>query len=163
MKYYARAGNNEYVVDIEADRVFVNGEPVTVDMKRAGVSELYSVLYDGRSHEVLIEPGRYTYTITLRGEQFQVQVEDERTRRMNASRKLDLPEGEFAIAAPIPGLVVKVLVVEGETIAEEQPLLILEAMKMENEIRAKRPGVVKQVKVAPGQRVEQNSPLIVIE
>lgn len=163
MKYYARVGANEYVVDIEPDGVYVNGEHAAVDLKRAGVSELYSVLFDGRSHELLIEPGRYHYTVTLRGEQFEVQVEDERTRRMNASRKLDLPEGEYAISAPIPGLVVKVLVQEGEEIREEQPLLILEAMKMENEIRAKRPGVVKQVKVAPGQRVEQNAPLLVIE
>jgi biotin carboxyl carrier protein len=163
VKYYARVGNNEYVVDIEPDGVYVNGEPAAVDLKQAGGAELYSVLYNGRSHELLIEPGRYQYTITLRGEQYEVQVEDERTRRMSANRKLDLPEGEFAITAPIPGLVVKVLVREDEEISEEQPLLILEAMKMENEIRAKRPGVVKQVKVAPGQRVEQNAALLVIE
>ena len=127
MKYYARVGTNEYIVDIEPDGIYVNGERAAVDLKRAGVSELYSVLFNGRSHELLIEPGRYHYTVTLRGEQFEVQVEDERTRRMNASRKLDLPEGEYAISAPIPGLVVKVLVQEGEEIREEQPLLILEA------------------------------------
>lgn len=163
MKYYARVGTNEYVVDIEADGIYVNGELATVDMKQAGGVELYSLLYNGRSHELLIEPGRYQYTITLRGEQFEVQVEDERTRRMSAGRKLELPEGEFAVTAPIPGLVVKVLVEEGEEIREEQPLLLLEAMKMENEIRARRPGVVKQVKVVPGQRVEQNALLLVIE
>lgn len=163
MKYYARVGSSEYVIDIEPDRVYVNGEPVVVDMQRAGVSELYSVIFDGRSHELLIEPGRYSYTISVRSEQFDVQVEDERARRINASRKLDLPSGEFAISAPIPGLVVKVLVEAGDEIAEDQPLIILEAMKMENEIRAKRPGVVKQVKVGPGQRVEQNAPLVVIE
>ena len=112
---------------------------------------------------MLIEPRRYTYDITLKGVFYSVQVEDERSRRMNASRKMALPGGELAIIAPIPGLVVKVLVVDGEEIAEGQPLVLLEAMKMENELCAVRAGRVKQVKVAAGQRVEQKAVLIVLE
>lgn len=164
MRYYARVGDHEYVVDIEADgRVLVDGEAVEVDLKQSGADELYSVLLSGRSHELLIESSRYSYSITLRGEMYQVQVEDERTRRMNSSRKLVLPEGELAVTAPIPGMVVKVLVKEGDEIREEQPLVILEAMKMENELRAARAGVIKQVIVSPGQRVEQNAILLVLE
>jgi biotin carboxyl carrier protein len=156
-------GDREYIVDIESDHILVDGEVVDVDLEQAGVDELYSVLFGGRSYELLIEPRRYTYDITLKGEFYSVQVEDERARRMNASRKMALPEGELAIIAPIPGLVVKVLVVEGEAIEEGQPLVLLEAMKMENELRAARPGTVKQVKVAAGQRVEQHAVLIVLE
>ena len=74
-----------------------------------------------------------------------------------------LPEGELAITAPIPGLVVKVLVAEGDAIEENQPLVLLEAMKMENELRSMRGGIVKSVVVAPGQRVEQNAVLLVLE
>ncbi|MCB0022198.1 MAG: acetyl-CoA carboxylase biotin carboxyl carrier protein subunit [Caldilinea sp.] len=74
-----------------------------------------------------------------------------------------LPAGELAVVAPIPGLVVKVLAAAGDAIEEGQPLVILEAMKMENEIRSMRPGVIKSVEVAPGQRVEQNAVLIVLE
>lgn len=163
MRYFARVGEREYVVDIENDGVFVDGEPVEVDLEQSGVDELYSVLFGGRSYELLIEPRRYTYDITLHGEFYSVQVEDERSRRLNANRKLVLPEGDLAITAPIPGLVVKVLVVEGEEIEEEQPLILLEAMKMENELRAVRAGRVKQVKVTAGQRVEQHAVLIVLE
>lgn len=163
MRYYAQVGGNEYVIDIDDAGVHLNGEPLDVDLKRSGIPELYSLLFGGRSHELLIEANRFNYTITLRGEQFQVQVEDERMRRLNANRRLVLPDGEIAVTAPIPGLVVKVLTAEGEEIKEEQPLLILEAMKMENEIRARRPGKIKQVKVVPGQRVEQNAVLLVIE
>ncbi len=163
MRYYAQVGVNEYVVDIDDVSVQLNGEPLDIDLERSGIPELYSLLFGGRSYEFLIQANRFNYIITLRGEQFHVQVEDERMRRLSANRRLVLPEGEIAVTAPIPGLVVKVLTAEGEEIEEGQPLLILEAMKMENEIRARRPGKIKQVKVAPGQRVEQNAVLLVIE
>lgn len=163
MRYYARVGQREFVVDIENDGVLLDGEPVDVDLRQSGVNELYSMLIGGKSHEMLIETQRYSYDVTLRGELLQVQVEDERARRMSAKRKVTLPEGDIAISAPIPGLVVKVLVGEGEEVEAEQPVILLEAMKMENELRAVRAGRVKHVKVAPGQRVEQNAVLLVLE
>lgn len=164
MKYYSQVGQNEYEVEIVDGKVLVNGEAVEVDLRQSGAPELYSLLYNGRSFEMLIEAERFKYGITLRGERFEVQVEDERTRRLNVGRKMvSLPEGELAIRAPIPGLVIKVLVEIGQTVTEEQPLLLLEAMKMENEIRAVRGGVVKQIVCVVGQRVEQNSVLIVLE
>lgn len=163
VRYYAQVGTNEYVVDIDNSGIELDGAPVDVDMRQSGVAELYSMLFAGRSHELLIEATRYNYTITLRGEQFQVLVEDERMRRLSANRRLVLPEGEMAVTAPIPGLVVKVLVNEGDEIKDEQPLILLEAMKMENELRAKRAGKIKQVLVTPGQRVEQNAVLLVVE
>lgn len=164
MKYYARVGQSEYEVEIVGDQVLVNGEVVDVDLRQSGAPELYSLLFNGRSYEMLIEAERFTYGVTLRGERFEVQVEDERTRRLNEGRKMPaLPEGELAVTAPIPGLVVKVLVAPGDLIQEDEPLVILEAMKMENEIRARRGGVVKKVEVAAGQRIEQNGILLVLE
>jgi len=164
VKYFARIGNNEYEVEITDAQVMLNGEPVDVDIVRSGSPELYSVLFGGHSHELLVTSDRFNYTVSIRSEQFQVQVQDERSRRLNQARKMPtLPDGELAVSAPIPGLVVKVLVTAGDTIEEGQPLVILEAMKMENEIRSMRTGVVKSIEVAPGQRVEQNAVLIVLE
>lgn len=164
MKYYSLVGEHEYEIEIIDGKVFVDGEVVDVDLRQSGAPELYSLLYNGRSFEMLIEADRFKYGITLRGERFEVQVEDERTRRLNVGRKMvALPEGELAIRAPIPGLVIKVLVEVGQTVTDEQPLLLLEAMKMENEIRTVRAGVVKQITCIIGQRVEQNSVLIVLE
>ena len=164
MKYYSRIGQEEYEIELLDGQVYVNGEIFEVDLRQSGAPELYSLLFNGRSYEMLIEAERFRYGVTLRGERFDVQVEDERTRRLNAGRKMmALPSGELAIRAPIPGLVVKILVAVGETIIEGQPLLLLEAMKMENEIRAQRGGVIKQVAVAEGQRVEQNGVLLVLE
>jgi biotin carboxyl carrier protein len=163
VRYYARIGEREFVVDIENDGVLLDGEPVDVDLRQSGVNELYSMLIGGKSHEMLIEANRYTYDVSLRGELLQVQVEDERSRRLSAKRKVSLPAGESAILAPIPGLVVKVLVSDGDEVAAEQPVVLLEAMKMENELRAPRAGHVKLVKVSAGQRVEQNAVLLVLD
>lgn len=164
MKYYTRVDNTEYEVEINGESIVLNGEPVDVDLMRSGAAELYSVLFGGRSYEMLVNADRFNYTINVRGVQFQVQVEDERARRMNRARRLPtLPEGELAITAPIPGLVVRVLVAEGDSIEEGQPVVLLEAMKMENELRAMRGGIVKSVLAAAGQRVDQNAPLIILE
>ena len=164
MKYYARIDNQEYEVEIDGATVLLDGKPINVDLVRSGATELYSVLLDGHSYEMLVNADRFNYQIGVRGVQLQVQVEDERARRLNRARRLPtLPEGELAITAPIPGLVVRILVKEGDAIEEGQPVVLLEAMKMENELRAVRGGVVKSVLAAAGQRVEQNAPLIVLE
>jgi biotin carboxyl carrier protein len=164
VKYFARIGNNEYEVEITDSQILLEGEAVDVNIVRSGIPELYSVLFGGQSHEMLITSDRFNYTVSIRSEQFQVQVQDERNRRLNQARKLpSLPDGELAITAPIPGLVVKVLVNPGDAVEEGQPLVILEAMKMENEIRCIRAGVAKSITVLPGQRVEQNAVLVVLE
>ncbi len=164
MKYYARIGTNEYEIDIDAEsNVSVDGNPVTVDLRQSGAPELYSVLFGGHSFDMLIEPQRFNYAITFRGEQFEVQVEDERTRKLNTGRKAPaVPHGELAIKAPIPGLVVKVLVAEGDHVEDGQPMVLLEAMKMENEIRSIRAGTVHSIKIKEGQRVEQNEQLLLL-
>lgn len=164
MKYFARIGDHEFEVRIEGDQIFIDDEQVDIDLKQGGAQELYSLLFNGKSYELIIESERFNYGVTLRGEHFQIQVEDERTRRLNAGRKApSLPEGELPVKAPIPGLVVKVLTPAGTPVEDGQPLVLLEAMKMENEIRAPRAGVVKKVEVTAGQRVEQNAILIVLE
>ena len=164
MKYYARISDNEYEVEIDEGKVYVDGEEVAIDLEQIAEPELYSMLFDGRSYELLIEADRFDYAVTLRGEQFQVQVEDERSRKLNAGRRAaELPDGEIAVKAPIPGLVVKVLTDVGEEVEEGQPLVILEAMKMENELRSPKAGIVKKVDAVEGQRVEQNAILIVLE
>ncbi len=164
MKYFAQIAENEYEIEIDDNQILLDGEPITIDFAQIAQPDLYSLLFGGYSHELLIESERFNYAVTLRGEQFHVQVEDERTRKLNAGRKTAaLPDGEFALKAPIPGLVVKMMVEEGSAVEEGQALVILEAMKMENELRSPKAGVVKKVDVTPGQRVEQNAILIVLE
>ena len=163
MKYYSRVGQNEYEIEILDGKVLINGEAVEIDLRQSGAPELYSLLYNGRSFELLIEAERFNYGVTLRGERFEVQVEDERTRRLNVGRKVvAVPEGELAINAPIPGLVVKVLVEVGDEVEVGQPICVLEAMKMENNIAADKAGKVTEVKVTPGQAVGAGDVVAVI-
>ena len=164
MKYFALVEDTEYQIVIDGEQILVDGEDVTVDLIQGGAPELYSMLFNGASYEILIEAERQEYAVMLRGEQYSVNVEDEFTRRLNVGRKTPASQsGEMTITAPIPGLVVKVLVEEGQGVEEDQPLIILEAMKMENEIRSLRSGVIKSVTAAAGQRVEQGAPLLAME
>lgn len=164
MKYFARIGDNEYEIEIDNGRILLDGESISIDLEQIAEPELYSLLFGGHSYELLIEADRYDYVVTLRSEQFQVQVEDERTRKLNVGRQpAGLPDGEVALKAPIPGLIVKVLADVAQEVKDGEALVILEAMKMENELQSPRAGVVKKVEVVPGQRVEQNAILVVLE
>ena len=158
MKYYATIGDQTYEIAIDHHGcIVIDGIELAVDMKAVAGRQLYSLLVDNVSHEVVLDPdteGRNVYGVMVEGQRYIVKVQDERSRRLAlADRNLKPPEGELAIKAPIPGLVVRVLVTSGQQVAEGDPLLILEAMKMENELRAPRAGVIHDVRVEPRMQV----------
>ena len=93
----------------------------------------------------------------------EVEVLDERRKRLKAARGGDGPTGRYVLRAPMPGKVVKVLVAPGQAVEAGQGLVIIEAMKMENELRAARSGRVTRVFVKEGQTVEGRAELAVIE
>ncbi|MBI2932100.1 MAG: biotin/lipoyl-binding protein [Planctomycetes bacterium] len=104
-----------------------------------------------------------TYTIQIDGIEYQVDVRDALAERAAESiRATARTDGEMPVYAPIPGLVRRVLVSEGQTVAKDQPVLTLDAMKLENELPAPRDGVVRSVKVQPGTPVEKGQVLVVI-
>lgn len=165
MKYIAVVEGVEYVVEIDPDnRVFVNDELVEVDLKRIGKLPVYSLLINNASREVVAEelPGN-DFRVIIGGDAMTVRVEDERWRRLRQAKGLDTAGGELALKAPIPGLVVKVLIADGEQVHTGQSLVILEAMKMENDLRAPRAATVGHVKVKPGDRVEQGQVLLTLQ
>lgn len=167
MKYYATVGDQTYEISIEQPgRISVNGVEMTADMQAVGGKSLYSLLLDNVSHEVVLDPDtdqRNVYGVMVAGMLYMVKVQDERTRRLSlADRTVKAPPGDLAVKAPIPGLVVKVQVVPGQTIAEGETLVILEAMKMENELRAARAGTVHEVRVEPGAQVALGQVLLTI-
>lgn len=124
----------------------------------------YSIILDGCSFEVLIssQPGQTPahegpYTVTVRGCNHLVQVLDPRRRRANT---LDAGEGPQEVVAPMPGKIVKVLVSENQEVRAGDGLLVIEAMKMQNEIRASRSGRVEKVYVSEGTGVETGFKLV---
>jgi biotin carboxyl carrier protein len=165
VKYYATVGGQVYEISIDhPDRISVDGVEISADMRPVGGGQLYSLLLGHESHEVVVDPEgeqRNLYGVMVSGLRYEVRVQDERSRRLSlADRSLRAPDGELAIKAPIPGLVVKTMVVPGQGVAEGETLLILEAMKMENEIRSPREGTVHEVRVEPGFQVHMGQVLL---
>jgi biotin carboxyl carrier protein len=165
MKYFVTVHDQVYEIDIDHHgRVTVDGAVLAADMRLVGGNHLYSLLVDNASYEVVLiadDDQHGAYDVMVGGLRYAVRVQDERSRRLaSVDRTLRPPDGELLIKAPIPGLVVAVPVEAGQAVAEGDTLVILEAMKMENELRAPRAGVVHEVKVAPGAQVASGQTLV---
>jgi len=122
----------------------------------------YSILLDGQSFEVRVqpEPGGHLHVQTC-GEEFPVEVRDPRLWRGKRGGVLEA-EGRQQVTAPMPGKIVRVLVAAGEKVEAGQGLLVVEAMKMQNEIRAPKSGTVERVLVSEGQAVTAGHVLAIV-
>lgn len=122
-------------------------------------------LTDGtRSVPVIVEGGGPDRVVTLRGRRIEVTVRSWRERLMaEAEQAAQVKAGPVVVKATLPGLVVAVAVEAGDEVDEGAPLLTIEAMKMQNEVRAPRAGRVIEVGVAPGQAVATGAPLLRLE
>jgi biotin carboxyl carrier protein len=145
-------------------RIVVDGEPHDVAAERTGEFGLTLAADSGpRSREVNVAPGAGggELLVVFGGRTVPVVV-DGRRRRTSGDAGAH-HDGEQAIVAPMPGRVVRVLVAPGDTVARRQGVVVVEAMKMENELGAPRAGRVKEVGVSPGTLVEAGRVLVVIE
>ena len=164
--------------------VTVNGAPFEIEVDREGVrvgetsSNARILELDGSAtplrmltigeqiHRVQVRPGetRGRYTLWVDGFRFEVEALDERTRAIRElSAATAKPAGPAPLVAPMPGLIVRVNVREGEQVQAGQGLIVMEAMKMENELRAATAAVVKRVLVGPGTAVEKGALLLEME
>ncbi|RJP76690.1 MAG: biotin/lipoyl-binding protein [Candidatus Zixiibacteriota bacterium] len=164
MKYIAEIDNQPLEIEVREDgRVVVAGREIHADIRQGSRPEHFSLILDGRSYQIWMEPVNGTLRVHLAGFDFEVRVEDERAHRL---RQLAAPEasahGAGEIRAPMPGLVVKVLAEAGQEVKKGQGVVIVEAMKMENEIRSPVAGTVKEIRVKQRQAVEKGEVLIVV-
>lgn len=167
MRYVAEVDGKTFNIDIDETSsglsVKLDGEPVAADLQRVSGQTLFSLIRDGRSYEIFAEPTAKGYDISIAGERFVVNVADERSLRLASVQKRDVERrGEMVIKAPMPGLVSAVNVQAGQAVKAGQSLLILVAMKMENEIRAFESGIVKSLPVQSGDKVELGQVLMTI-
>ncbi|MBA3533859.1 MAG: biotin/lipoyl-binding protein [Ardenticatenales bacterium] len=162
--YSTYVDGEELEITIHQDgSVEVEGERFEVDLQHISDQVVYSMLMEGQSHEVYASLEEGAWRILLDGERYEVTVEDERTKRLKAFQGPDKKlVGDLQIKAPMPGLVVKIPVEIGQSIAANQPLVILEAMKMENELRAPRAGIVKEIRCETRQPVELHQVLLIL-
>ncbi len=146
-------------------RVTVDGRSHELDAARTGRFGL-SLLdrHSGQTREVQVTPASTGggLLVTLGGRAVVVTVNGRRSGRTGPDAAGGA-HGEQAVTAPMPGRVVRVLVAQGDEVAVRQPVVVVEAMKMENELRSPKAGRVKDVSVAPGTSVEAGRVLVVIE
>jgi biotin carboxyl carrier protein len=161
VKYLATLDDQQYRVVLDpSGLVSVNDTSYAVDLQSVDGGFHYSLLVGATSHEVFVERCEDVCFVVLEGHRYQVRVESERLRRAGGQALALLQEeGDTQVTSPMPGVVVAVLVEEGQTVKTGESLAILEAMKMENEIRASRNGLIARVCVAAGQRVSQGDEL----
>src|ERR1041385_8250633 len=165
MKYFVTIGTQTIEVEIDGPGVLGGGKPVETAFAPVTGTPLYHLLLGGASWTVAAEPleGAGRWTLGLAGERVEVAVQDERSRGIEAaSSKGKRAGGGGTVRAPMPGLVVRIEVAEGQRVDAGAGLVVVEAMKMENELGAPRPGMVKTVHVAVGQAVEKGASLVTL-
>ena len=156
MKFEVRIGKQIRVVELEHEdgrwRIALDGQPVDADAVEIAPNT-FSVLLRGQSHEIRVTPlPNGTLTLQTGPEEFTAEVIDPRAwsgRRHSAVEA----EGRQQIVAPMPGKVIRLLVKAGDTVEAGQGLLVMEAMKMQNEIRSPKSGVVERLLAEEGQAV----------
>jgi biotin carboxyl carrier protein len=162
MKYVTTIGEREYLIDIIDDHhVNIDGVSYEVDFSPVGDQPVYSLLLDGISYDAHVYLDEDTWQVMCHGAMFSAQVEDEREKRLKAAMGGGVSgQEEYHLKAPMPGLVVAVPVFEGQKVEKGQVLLILESMKMQNELRSPREGTIARLRVHPGDRVEHKETML---
>lgn len=141
--------------------VTIDGQRYTVDACAAEQS-VFSLLVDGSHYEVHYGRERDRYTLLIAGEHYELQARNRRVRSAFAAAA-GLVSGRQVVNAPMPGRVVRVLVQPGQQVKAGEPLLTLEAMKMENQLRSPIDGTVMETAVSQGQVVATGDKLLVVE
>ena len=165
MKFSVRIGARERWVEVLPDgaawRILLDGADSAIDAAELAPG-VYSVLASGRSREVAVERERELTRVRIQGAVYEMTVLDEVRARAFRAPRPGAAHGPATLRAPMPGLVVALKARAGEEVREGQPLLVIEAMKMQNELAAPAAGKVETIHVEPGQSVEGGQVLVTL-
>ena len=158
----AKAGNETFRLEVRARNgaytVAVDGRTLSVEASETGPFMVLTI--DGQAHEAGLFRRGAVFDVVLPEELVEVDLRD--VTRATFSGPLHTASGPARVTAPMPGKVTRVLVTEGQTVALGAGLVVIEAMKMENELRAPRPGAVLELHAREGQAVESGALLAVV-
>ncbi|QRN95753.1 biotin/lipoyl-binding protein [Archangium violaceum] len=169
MRYFAKLQGQKEAVPVDIEPAGENRFKLTHGGKTFLVDALtldhgaVSMLVDGTSYGVEFDEQGDEVQVLVRGQVTRIDVADERRLRLRAGSAAFSVEGKQLIAAPMPGKVVKVLVKLGDEVKEGQGLVVVEAMKMENELKSPKAGKVVELPAKEGTAVEINAKLVVVE
>ncbi len=162
MKYTVTVAGREIDVEVDGQRVTVGSKGHTATLAGIPGTPLRQLVVDGRPTELGLErheAGRWA--VTMLGERWEAEVVDERTRHIRSlTANAGAIRGTPPLKAPMPGLVLRVLAEPGQTVSAGAGVVVLEAMKMENELRATIGSVVRAVRVKAGEVVEKGQVLV---
>lgn len=164
MKYVTSVGDHEFLIEVvDEHHVSVDGTLYEVDFDAVNGQPVVSLLVDGKSYEAYVYEDEQTLQVLLHGRMFPVLVEDEREKRLRAASGSRIAErGDFHMRAPMPGLVVAIPVGEGQEVEKGDVLVVLESMKMQNELKSPRAGQITRLRVKPGDSVDQHQTLLTV-
>ena len=183
MAYISSVGDKAFIIDIgenspqreisidelKFDIDWRQIAPLAADaQKPSNVGGQYSLLIAGKSYEILArrvskpDVTGYRYEVLVAGQRFEIAVEDERDRALEGSLHSIHKSGEAMVRAPMPGLVLSLPMDAGADVERGQTVVILEAMKMENDLASPITGKVKEIMVSKGQTVNQGDVLVVV-
>jgi acetyl/propionyl-CoA carboxylase alpha subunit len=165
VKYVVMVEGKAIEVEVDGERITVGGQTWNATLGSIPDTPLRHLLLDGRPHTLSMESlGRGRWVLFPLGERWEVEVLDERTHRIRSLTGAgDQRRTADVLKAPMPGLVVRVHAKPGDRVDAGAGIVVLEAMKMENELKAQASGVVKSVRVAPGEAVEKGQVLVEFE
>jgi biotin carboxyl carrier protein len=163
--YYATIQGVEYIIEISSETsVTINGTPRTIDYQPLKRGSSCSLLIDGKLYEPMVYDENGGWEIIIKGNRYNVQVEDERERLLRlASGGTSLHQGRYILTSPMPGLVIDIPVKEGDQVSEGDVLVVLESMKMQNELTAPKDGTVTQIQANVNDNVERKESLLILE
>jgi biotin carboxyl carrier protein len=150
------------LIELPSGKLEARIDDRAVDLDVAYLGAQLSVRVDGQVVDLTIEGAPPEIGAVASGHRSYVRVESERMRAAEQAKKSAGGAGERVIRSPMPGRVVKVLVAKGDAVEAGRGLVVLEAMKMENEVKAKAKGTVAEVHVKPGAAVEGNAKLVTL-
>lgn len=165
MKYIVTVNGVRHTVERDGDHVTLDGAAAAATIEEVGGTPVRLVTIGNEVHRVIVRQrtGKGAYQIWLDGHLYDVEALDERARAIrDLSAAAAGPTGPAPLLAPMPGLIVRVAVAEGDVVHAGQGLVVMEAMKMENELRSPSAGTVKAVRAAPGTAVEKGAVLVEI-
>ena len=174
MRYRVQIAGASHIVTVAQDaqqqwQVQLDDRPIPVDQANLGPDHM-SLLIGDHSYDLWLRalPGdeptaiETSYAVLLAGKPYRVDLVDERRHALAGMARRPDAGGDVTIKAPMPGLVINVLVAPGDLVTLGQRVVVLEAMKMQNDLTTPRAGIVRAVKTATGQAVNQGQPLVVI-
>jgi len=155
--YRVSVGNLEYLVDVTGDEITLNGQAIQASLTQLNNGGLMLLRKENRARELHVLPqGNNAYAVMVNGRHLIAQVEKGNCR----PKKRTDQANQGAVSAPMPGMVVDVLVREGQRVNSGEPLVVLESMKMQMQLRSPFSGQVRQVNVSSKSQVEKGALLV---